>query len=227
MADAIDAAHLRVAVLVSGRGSNLQSLIKARDAGMPVDLVGVFSDRSDAAALRHASTAGIAAMCLQPAAFVDEARYQRALFATVAASRPRLIVCAGFMRIIRAELIAASAPMINIHPSLLPLHRGLHTHRRALEAGDALHGASVHRVTAELDGGPVLAQASMRIEEEDDAASLAARLLPLEHHLLVACVGAIASGEVVLTANEGMRFRDTEIVRPLRFDPRGNSLSLG
>ncbi len=202
----------------------MQALIDARQAGAPIDLVGVFSDRGQAPALKRAGKAGIAAMCLRVAEFGDEANYQRALFATVAASRPELIVCAGFMRIIGEAALTSSVPMINIHPSLLPKYRGLETHRRALEAGDVLHGASVHRVTRDLDGGPLLAQAVMRIERGDDAAGLARKLLPLEHRLLVACVGAIATGEVAFT-DKGLVYRGAPLQRPLQLDATGNSLS--
>lgn len=222
LADRVASARLRVAVLVSGRGSNLQALIEARQAGLPIDLVGVFSDRRQALALKRASKAGIVAMCLRVTEFSDEATYQRALFACVAASRPELIVCAGFMRIIGEAAFASSAPMINIHPSLLPKHRGLETHRRALEAGDAEHGASVHRVTRELDGGPVIAQARMRIAKGDNAASLACRLLPLEHRLLVACVGAIASGDVAFASNGGLLYRGIALHQPLQLGVVGD-----
>jgi len=222
LADRPASARLRVAVLVSGRGSNLQALIDARQAGLPIDLVGVFSDRGQALALKRACKAGIAAMCLRVAEFSDEANYQRALFATVAASRPELIVCAGFMRIIGEAALASSAPMINIHPSLLPKYRGLDTHRRALEAGDLMHGASVHRVTRELDGGPLIAQVRMRIERGDDAISLARRLLPLEHRLLVACVGAIAAGELGFAGQCGVLYRGSALQRPLQLDATGD-----
>lgn len=224
MADRSTSEPLRVAVLVSGRGTNLQALIDAREAGAPFDLVGVFSDRGHAPALKRASKAGIVAMCLRVAEFGDEANYQRALFATVAASRPELIVCAGFMRIIGEAALASSAPMINIHPSLLPRHRGLDTHRRALEAGDDMHGATVHRVTRDLDGGPILAQARLRIEPGDDAAALARRLLPLEHRLLVACVEAIATGAIAFT-DTGPLFLGAGLRQPLQLDAMGMRLS--
>ncbi|MEO6064564.1 MAG: phosphoribosylglycinamide formyltransferase [Lysobacterales bacterium] len=208
--------HLRVAVLVSGHGSNLQALIDARDKGLPVDLVGVFSDRANAPALKRAGKAGIAAMCLRVAEFGDEATYQRALFATVAASRPQLVVCAGFMRIIGEAALASSVPMINIHPSLLPKYRGLDTYRRTLEAGDKVHGASVHRVTKDLDGGPLIAQVRIPIARGDDAVSLARRLLPLEHRLLVACVRAIAHGDVAFASDGGVLYRGATLDRPLQ-----------
>lgn len=209
-------------MLVSGRGTNLQALIDARESGLPIQLVGVFSDRAKALALKRAGKAGIAAMCLRLAEFDNEAAYQQAFFATVAASRPDLIVCAGFMRIIGAAALSSSAPMINIHPSLLPKHRGLDTHRRVLAAGDSMHGASVHRVTRDLDGGPLLAQVQMAIEVGDDVASLAKRLLPLEHRLLVACVTAIATGAISFADGTGVEYLGKRLSRPLLLNAAGD-----
>ncbi|HET7843967.1 MAG TPA: phosphoribosylglycinamide formyltransferase [Xanthomonadales bacterium] len=191
---------MRVAVLASGRGSNLQALIDARAAGrLDVELVAVFSDRAGAVALERARAAGIHAQSLAPKSFATRAAFDAALFAAVAAVQPQLIVCAGYMRIIDDAVVAAHAGrMINIHPSLLPRHRGLHTHEAVLAAGESLHGASVHFVTPELDGGPVVAQAPMAVLAGDTPATLAQRLLPLEHELLVATVGLIAAGRVAL-----------------------------
>ena len=191
---------MRVAVLASGRGSNLQALIDARAAGrLDVELVAVFSDRAGAVALERARAAGIHAQSLAPKSFATRAAFDTALFAAVAAVQPQLIVCAGYMRIIDDTVVAAHAGrMINIQPSLLPRHRGLRTHEAVLAAGESLHGASVHFVTPELDGGPVIAQAPMAVLAGDTPATLAQRLLPLEHELLVATVGLIAAGRVVL-----------------------------
>jgi len=190
----------RLAVLASGRGSNLQALIDARRAGgLPADIVLVASDKAFAPALQRAEEAGIATLALDPKDYATRAAFDEALFARVAEHRPDLVVLAGFMRILDA---AALAPwvgrMINIHPSLLPKYRGLHTHRRALEAGDALHGSSVHYVTAELDGGPVVAQAEIPVRPDDTPDTLAGRLLGEEHRLLVACVARIAEGHIAL-----------------------------
>lgn len=186
---------MRVVVLASGRGSNLQALIAASRIGrLPIQMAGVFSDRADAQALEHARAAGIPAHPLDPRAFADRASFDRELFARIAAAEPDLIVLAGFMRILDP---AAFSPwlgrIINIHPSLLPKYPGLHTHRRAIEAGDKMHGASVHFVTAELDGGPVLAFAEIDIRPGDTPPQLAERLLPHEHRLMLASVGLLAS----------------------------------
>lgn len=193
-------APLRVAVLASGRGSNLAALLQARGRGeLPVEFVLVASDKADTGALALAREAGIPTVVLDPRGFPDRVSFDHALFERIQASGAELLVLAGFMRIIDG---AALAPwvgrMINIHPSLLPKYRGLHTHRRALAAGDTEHGASVHYVTAELDGGPVIAQARLAIAPQDDEQTLAARLLGYEHRLLPAVVSHIAQGRLAL-----------------------------
>jgi phosphoribosylglycinamide formyltransferase-1 len=189
---------LRVAVLASGRGSNLQALIDARDAGkLPIELVLVGSDKAQAHALRRAAAARIATLALDPKTFATRAAYDAELFARVATATPDLIVLAGFMRIIDPAALAPwQGRILNIHPSLLPKYPGLHTHRRALEAGDATHGATVHYVTAELDGGPPIAQAVIDVVAGDTPDTLAERLLADEHRLLVATVGLIAAGRL-------------------------------
>ena len=181
-------ARLRIAVLASGRGSNLAAIVAARAAGMlDIDISGVFSDRATAGALAIAAASGIGHAAMDRKSFADRRAFDEALFAAVDDGRPDLIVCAGFMRILSAEVVAArSQRMINIHPSLLPRYPGLHTHQRVLDAGDAEHGASVHFMTPELDAGPVIAQTRVAVLPGDDADALAARLLPAEHHLLVA-----------------------------------------
>lgn len=185
----------RVAVLASGRGSNLAALLDARERGeLPVEFVLVGSDKASAGALRLAEAANIPTLALDPRSYPDRRAFDLDLFAHIAASGAELLVLAGFMRILDgAALTPWIGRMINIHPSLLPKYRGLHTHRRALEAGDHEHGASVHFVTAELDGGPVIAQARLAIAAGDDEHQLAQRLLPLEHRLLPAALGLLAS----------------------------------
>ncbi|OOG66083.1 phosphoribosylglycinamide formyltransferase [Rhodanobacter sp. B04] len=189
------ATHPRVAVLASGRGSNLAALLAARDRGeLPVDFVLVGSDKATAGALQLAATAGIPTLALDPRNYPDRRAFDLELFARIATSGAELLVLAGYMRIIDGEALRPwVGRMINIHPSLLPKYRGLHTHRRALEAGDREHGASVHFVTAELDGGPVIAQARLTVEAGDDEHRLAQRLLPLEHRLLPAVLRLLAS----------------------------------
>jgi phosphoribosylglycinamide formyltransferase-1 len=213
---------MRVVVLASGRGSNLQALIAAADSGdLPIRLAGVFSDRADARALGHARAAGIPAHHVDPRAFPDRAAYDNALFARVAEARPDLVVLAGFMRILDPHAFAPwVGRIINIHPSLLPKYPGLHTHRRAIEAGDALHGSCVHFVSAELDGGPRLACVEIGIDPGDTPASLAERLLPHEHRLIVASVGLLASGRA-RWSDAGICLDGSLLVEPLRLLDNG------
>jgi phosphoribosylglycinamide formyltransferase-1 len=211
---------LRVAVLASGRGSHFASLADAASCGeLPIALVGVFCDRPQAPVLQRAAERGVPARVFAPKDFADRPAQERALFAAVDAVAPDLIVCAGYMRILGADAVTPrSARMVNIHPSLLPRHQGLHTHRRALEANDAEHGASVHFVTAELDGGPVLAQARLAVRPGEDETSLAARVLAREHPLLRACVALLASGRARLRG-ECVELDGVTLARPLQLGP--------
>lgn len=209
-------------MLASGRGSNLAALIDARAEGLlHADIVLVASDRADAGALQLAGEAGMAVLFLDPRRYASRADYDQALFARIDASGAQLLVLAGFMRILDPSVLAPWAGrVINIHPSLLPRYRGLHTHRRALAARDMTHGASVHYVTAELDGGPVIAQASLEVWPDDDEQRLAARLLPLEHRLLPAVVSDIAAGRIRL-GGDGRVQRDGEpLTAPLQLEGR-------
>ncbi len=192
-----------VAVVVSGRGSNLEALITARDSGaLPVTFSLVASDHAACPALRKAEAHGIPTLGLEARAYADRRAYDLALFRRIEASGAGLIILAGFMRILHADALAPwHGRIINIHPSLLPKYPGLHTHRRVLAAGDRKHGASVHFVTAELDGGPVIAQAVIDVQPGDDEVSLAARLLAFEHRLLPAVVDLLARGRIVLRGN--------------------------
>jgi len=193
----------KVAVLASGRGSNLAALLATHERGeLPVEFVLVGSDRADAGALRLAEAANISTLALSPRGYPDRRSYDLDLFERIRASGADLLVLAGFMRIIDGEALQPwIGRIINIHPSLLPKYRGLHTHRRALEAGDHEHGASVHFVTAELDGGPVIAQARLTVQSGDNEESLAQRLLPLEHRLLPSVLTAMANGRLQWSAS--------------------------
>lgn len=208
---------MRLAVLASGRGTNLQALLDARAAGrLDADVVGVFSDRRSAGALERARAAGIPAVALRPADHADRAAFDAALFERVAAVQPDLIVCAGYMRLLGdAQVEAWHGRMINIHPSLLPMFKGLRTHEQALAAGVREHGASVHFVTAELDGGPVIAQARVPVLPGDDATTLAARVLDREHPLLVATLRLLAAGRVRLDG-ASVEFDGRTLRRPLQ-----------
>ena len=213
---------LRIAVLASGRGSNLDALRQAcADGRVDGSVVGLFSDRPDSGAVTLARGAGIQAWAVEPNGVATREAFDAALFDAIAAVQPDLIVCAGYMRIISAGAIARFPNrMLNIHPSLLPKYPGLRTHQRALDAGDAEHGASVHVVIPELDAGPVLAQARVPVHPGDDASSLAARVLAREHPLLVATVAAVAAGELGLPRDacdaEAIRWRGAPLLGPLR-----------
>lgn len=209
-------------MLASGRGSNFAALLAAQaSAQLPIRICALLSDKRTAPALLLAEDAGVAAIALTPRDFADRAAFDRALFARAAEYSPDLIVLAGYMRVIDSAVIEQwRGKVINIHPSLLPKYPGLHTHARALEAGDTVHGASVHYVTAQLDGGPVIAQVELPILAGDTAESMAARLLPLEHRLLVATLGLIARGRVQLGA-DGVEFDGAVLPVPLRLQPDG------
>jgi len=198
MSDA--AARLPIVVLISGTGSNLRAIAdQARSGKLPVEIRAVISDRADAAGLAWARAAGLHTVALPPAQFADRPAFDRALAAEVDRHGPALVVLAGFMRILGPEFVDRYAGrLLNIHPSLLPKYRGLHTHRRALEAGDREHGASVHFVTRELDGGPVILQARVPVRAGDDEATLAARVLEQEHRIYPDCIGWFAAGRLEL-----------------------------
>lgn len=210
----------RVAVLVSGRGSNLQALLDAiADGRLDAEVVGVFSDRPGAPAL--AKVPEPLRWSANARAFPDRATFDAALGDAVAAVRPDWIFCAGYMRILGDAFVRRfEGRLLNVHPSLLPLYKGLHTHARALEAGDAEHGASVHFVVPELDAGAVVAQVRIPVEAGDTPETLAARLLPHEHRLVVAVMALAASGR--LAEQDGqVRVDGQTLFRPLQLDSAG------
>jgi phosphoribosylglycinamide formyltransferase-1 len=172
----------RLAILISGRGSNMAAILRACRAGtLRADPVVVISDRADAGGLERARDLGVETAAL-PSPAQGVAAFESSLAAALDASGAEVIALAGFMRILSPPLVERYlGQMFNIHPSLLPAHRGLHTHRRVLAAGERTHGASVHFVTAELDGGPVVLQSKIAVEADDTEATLAARVLATEH----------------------------------------------
>lgn len=210
-------APYRIAVLASGRGSNLQALLDAIARGtLAAEIAGVFSDKAEAVALQRARDAGVHAEAIDPRAFPNRLAFDAAFFARVDATRPDLIVCAGYMRLIsEAAVDAHRGRLVNIHPSLLPAFKGLRTHAQALAAGVAEHGASVHFVTPDLDGGPVIAQARVPVLAGDDAETLARRVLACEHPLLVATAGLLAQRRVQL-AGETVVFDGAPLAAPLQ-----------
>jgi phosphoribosylglycinamide formyltransferase 1 len=211
---------MRLAVLASGRGSNFQALVEARDAGgLPVEFVGVFSDRPRAQVLVRATAAGVPAVAMHPGDFASRDAHDESLFSAIADVQPDLIVCAGYMRLIgESQVRRFGGRMINIHPSLLPRFPGLDTHARALAAGDRIHGTSVHYVVPALDAGPVIAQARVPVLPGDDVATLAARVLQCEHPLLVASVRLIAEGRVSQRDDEVL-FDGRALAVPLQLGP--------
>ena len=195
---------IRIAALASGRGSNLQAVIDAIAAGtLDAGIVGVFSDKPDAAALQRVPEA--LRWSRQPKTFASRDAFDAALGDAVAASEPDWIICVGYMRILGEAFVQRfRGRLLNIHPSLLPKYKGLHTHARALEAGDAEHGASVHFVTAELDAGAVIAQARVPVQAGDDADALAARVLSVEHPLLLQVLRLAAAGRIAERDGQAM-----------------------
>lgn len=194
------AAGARIVVIVSGRGSNLEALIAAVENGsINGRIVAVISNRPDAPALERARRHGIAAQAVDHNAYADRAAFDRALCETIDAHAPTLVVLAGFMRILTPEFVSHYAGrMLNIHPSLLPDYTGLHTHARALADGVARHGASVHFVTNELDGGPLVLQGEVPVCEGDDPERLAARVQRIEHVIYPQAVAWYAAGRLHL-----------------------------
>jgi phosphoribosylglycinamide formyltransferase-1 len=204
--------RLPVVVLISGTGSNLRAIAeRAREGAIPVEIRAVISDRPEATGLAWAAASGIETAVVPAREFADREAFDAALADRVDRYSPQLVALAGFMRVLGADFVARYlGRMLNIHPSLLPRHRGLATHRRALAAGDRVHGASVHFVTAELDGGPVILQARVPVHEGDDEASLAARVLAQEHRIYPECIGWFAEGR--LTFRDGAAVLDGKVL---------------
>ena len=187
----------RVAILISGRGSNMTALIEAAKAcDYPAEIVLVVSNRPDAPGLARARAAGVATAVVDHADFGDQREaFERALDDELRKNRIDLVCLAGFMRLLTPWFVTRwSGRMLNIHPSLLPQFKGLHTHRRALEAGVKRHGATVHFVVPEMDSGPIVAQNSVAVREGDTEATLAARVLELEHQIYPRALRAVAEG---------------------------------
>lgn len=174
-----------VVVLISGSGSNLQAILDNCASGYIAGRVtAVISNKANAYGLERARLANVPALVLDHKNYPDRLSYDKALMALIDEQQPDLLVLAGFMRILTAEFVAHyQGRLLNIHPSLLPKYQGLNTHQRALDAGDTVHGCSVHFVTAELDGGPVVLQAKVPVFPEDDAASVAERVHEQEHRI--------------------------------------------
>lgn len=188
-----------IAVLISGSGSNLQALIdRQQDYGYRIALV--VSNIADAYGLERAKQANIPTAIIHHRDFETRESFEHAMIENLDQTQPDFVLLAGFMRILTNEFISHyEGRLLNIHPSLLPKFKGLHTHDRAIEAGECEHGASVHFVTTELDGGPLIAQARVPVMPDDTPDILAKRVLTVEHQLYPAVVGALVSGKVVTT----------------------------
>jgi phosphoribosylglycinamide formyltransferase 1 len=197
----------RVAVLISGRGSNMAALLAAaEDPAYPAEIALVLSNRADAAGLAHAAARGVPTAVVESRAFRgDRPGFEAAMEAEIARHGARIIALAGFMRVLTEGFVTRwEGRMINVHPSLLPAFPGLDTHERALAAGVRLHGCTVHLVTAGVDEGPILAQAAVPVLPGDDAAALAARVLAQEHRIYPAALGWLAAGRVRVEGGRAM-----------------------
>ena len=188
----------RIAVLISGSGSNLQALIDNLDTHHG-DIIAVMSNRPDAYGLERARRAGIDTLVLDHKNFPDRESFDTEMIARLDALQPDLVILAGFMRILSAKFVTHfHGRLLNIHPSLLPKYKGLHTHKRVLEAGDNEHGATVHFVTEELDGGPLVVQARVPVIPGDTPESLAQRVQQQEHVLYPLAMNLFANGRLRL-----------------------------
>jgi len=198
----------RVAVLISGRGSNMTALIDAAKAkDYPAEIALVVSNRPDAAGLPRAKAASVATVVVDQTPFgKDREAFERSLDSVLQAHRIDLVCLAGFMRLLTPWFVNRwSGRMLNIHPSLLPQFKGLHTHRRALEAGVKRHGATVHFVVPEMDSGPIVAQASVAVRDDDTEETLAGRVLEVEHRIYPRALRAVAEGRTFAGNEEPVR----------------------
>ena len=211
----------RVAILISGRGSNMAALIEAaKDKSFPADIVLVLSNRPDAAGLNFARAAGIATVVVDHKIYgKDRAAFDGAMQAALEQHRIELICLAGFMRLLSDGFVNRwQGRMINIHPALLPAFKGLDTHQRALDAGAKLHGATVHFVVPEMDAGPIIAQGAVAVRADDNEQSLAARVLAVEHQIYPLALKIVAEGRVRIVDGrcliDGMPVPDTASLVP-------------
>ena len=204
----------KIAVLVSGSGSNLQALIDARLSG---DIVGVICNKPEAYALERAQKAGIATALIQHKDYPTRESFDAVMHQQLLDWNVDLVVLAGFMRILSADFVQAwQGKMVNIHPSLLPAYKGMHTHQRVLRTGEVFHGCTVHYVTAELDAGQALAQGVLRVQQHDHAEQLAQRVHVLEHLIYPQVVEWICNKTIEYTA-QGVLYRGKTMHQPVQF----------
>jgi len=210
----------RLVIVISGRGRNLQALIAAvNDGRIPAEIVSVICNRDDAPGLVHAHAAGLPVILVPHAEFASRNEFDRAFGDALRAQSADIVALAGFMRILGADVVREfEGRMLNIHPSLLPRHKGLDTHARALEAGDAEHGATVHFVTPQLDGGPRVIQGRFMVEAHDDAQTLAQRAMEqVELKIYPQAIAWMARGQLRLAGSLAM-FRNQPLAEPLSLD---------
>lgn len=204
---------IKIAVLVSGSGSNLRALI---DANLSGQIVGVISNKPEAYALQRAKTAGIASCVIEHKHYPNREMFDQVMHQQLLDWEIDLVILAGFMRILSAEFVRAwEGKMLNIHPSLLPHYKGMHTHQRVLNTGDVFHGCTVHFVTAELDAGQALAQGVLKVYNNETLDSLATRVHELEHLIYPQVVEWICNGSIVY-ASQGCMFKGKAIERPMQ-----------
>ena len=205
---------IKIAVLVSGSGSNLQALI---DANLSGQIVGVISNKPEAYALERAKKAGIQTAVIEHKQYPNREAFDDVMHQQLLDWNVDLVVLAGFMRILSAKFVKAwEGKMLNIHPSLLPNYKGMHTHQRVLNTGDVLHGCTVHYVTAELDAGQALAQGLLKVNVHDDVNTLADRVHVLEHVIYPQVVEWICSGTIRHT-EQGVLYRGQAMQQPVQF----------
>jgi phosphoribosylglycinamide formyltransferase 1 len=220
----------RVAVLISGRGSNLAALIAAtRDPTYPAEVALVISNRADAVGLQRAREAGIATVVVDHAAHVDRETFEGALHEALEANHIAIVCLAGFMRLLTPSFVRRwQGRMLNIHPALLPAFKGLDTHTRALAAGVKVHGATVHFVVPEVDSGPIVAQGAVPVFDTDSAEALAARVLAIEHQIYPRALRWLAEDRIEIIAGRcqitGSRSSDATLIVPESpFEPEPGS----
>lgn len=213
---------LSVVVLISGRGSNLRAILDAiANQQLPVQVRAVISNRHDARGLSYASAAGIPTEVIEHSRFSSRREFDLALQATIDKFSPQLVVLAGFMRLLTEQFVQHYlGRLINVHPSLLPAYKGLNTHQRAIADGAIMHGASVHFVTPELDGGPVILQAEVPILPHDDETNLSNRVLSQEHVIFPMVLKWFAEQRLELK-DKHVYFDDKPLARPLRLLANG------
>ncbi|AOA57849.1 phosphoribosylglycinamide formyltransferase [Acinetobacter larvae] len=205
---------MRIAVLVSGNGSNLQALL---DAGLSGEIVGVMSNKADAYALQRAQHANIASVIIEHKAYPDRESFDQVMQQQLLDWQVDLVILAGFMRILSPKFVAQwQGRMLNIHPSLLPAYKGMHTHQRVLHSGERYHGCTVHFVTAELDAGQAIAQAVLEIKPHDTAQSLAQRVHQMEHFIYPQAVEWVCRGDIQFI-DQQVHYRGQVLTHPIQF----------